>query len=169
MSKTCCVNGHRPSGFPWIYGKENQSQATYKKILCEIIDWYISENDVTDFISGMALGADMDFAATVLLLREKYPYIRLHCAIPCRDQTRLWKEPYISLYNNILRQADSSVILSESYTRTCMLERNRYMVDKSDYVFAVWNGERKGGTWYTMEYAKKLKRPVEVLRLDELI
>lgn len=169
MSKTCCVTGHRPSGFPWIYGKENQSQATYKKILCEIIDWYISENDVTDFISGMALGADMDFAATVLLLREKYPYIRLHCAIPCRDQTRLWKESYISLYNNILRQADSSVILSESYTRTCMLERNRYMVDKSDYVFAVWNGERKGGTWYTMEYAKKLKRPVEVLRLDELI
>lgn len=169
MSKTCCVTGHRPSGFPWIYGKENQSQATYKKILCEIIDWYISENDVTDFISGMALGADMDFAATVLLLREKYPYIRLHCAIPCRDQTRLWKEPYISLYNNILRQADSSVILSESYTRTCMLERNRYMVDKSDYVFAIWNGERKGGTWYTMEYAKKLKRPVEVLRLDELI
>lgn len=169
MSKTCCVTGHRPSGFPWIYGKENQSQATYKKILCEIIDWYISENDVTDFISGMALGADMDFAATFLLLREKYPYIRLHCAIPCRDQTRLWKEPYISLYNNILRQADSSVILSESYTRTCMLERNRYMVDKSDYVFAVWNGERKGGTWYTMEYAKKLKRPVEVLRLDELI
>lgn len=169
MSKTCCVTGHRPSGFPWIYGKENQSQATYKKILCEIIDWYISENDVTDFISGMALGADMDFAATVLLLREKYPYIRLHCAIHCRDQTRLWKEPYISLYNNILRQADSSVILSESYTRTCMLDRNRYMVDKSDYVFAVWNGERKGGTWYTMEYAKKLKRPVEVLRLDELI
>lgn len=169
MSKTCCVTGHRPSGFPWIYGKENQSQATYKKILCEIIDWYISENDVTDFISGMALGADMDFAATVLLLREKYPYIRLHCAIPCRDQTRLWKEPYISLYNNLLRQADSSVVLSESYTRTCMLERNRYMVDKSDYVFAVWNGERKGGTWYTMEYAKKLKRPVEVLRLDELI
>lgn len=50
-----------------------------------------------------------------------------------------------------------------------MLERNRYMVDKSDYVFAIWNGERKGGTWYTMEYAKKLKRPVEVLRLDELI
>ena len=169
MSKTCCVTGHRPSGFPWIYGKENQSQATYKKILCEIIDWYISENDVTDFISGMALGADMDFAATVLLLREKYPYIRLHCAIPCRDQTRLWKEPYISLYNNLLRQADSSVVLSESYTRTCMLERNRYMVDKSDYVFAIWNGERKGGTWYTMEYAKKLKRPVEVLRLDELI
>lgn len=100
MSKTCCVTGHRPSGFPWIYGKENQSQATYKKILCEIIDWYISENDVTDFISGMALGADMDFAATVLLLREKYPYIRLHCAIPCRDQTRLWKEPYISLYSD---------------------------------------------------------------------
>ena len=95
------------------------------------------------------------------------------CCTGHRPKGFPWKygidKPYISLYNNILRQADSSVILSESYTRTCMLERNRYMVDKSDYVFAIWNGERKGGTWYTMEYAKKLKRPIEVLRLDELI
>lgn len=147
----CCCTGHRPKGFPWKYGIDKEKQTLYEKELYERLERYITVNGITAFISGMALGADMDFAATVLLLREKYPYIRLHCAIPCRDQTRLWKEPYISLYNNILRQADSSVILSESYTRTCMLERNRYMVDKSDYVFAIWNGERKGGTWYTME------------------
>ena len=165
----CCCTGHRPKGFPWKYGIDKEKQTLYEKELYERLERYIIETGITEFISGMALGADMDYAAAVLLLREKYPYIRLHCAIPCRDQTRLLKEPYISLYNNILRQADSSVILSESYTRTCMLERNRYMVDKSDYVFAIWNGERKGGTWYTMEYAKKLKRPVEVLRLDELI
>lgn len=59
--------------------------------------------------------------------------------------------------------------LSEEYTRNCMLERNRYMVDKSDYVFAVWNGERHGGTWYTMQYANKRHKPLEILRLDEIL
>ena len=163
------LHGASPKRNLWKYGIDKEKQTLYEKELYERLERYIIGTGITEFISGMALGADMDYAAAVLLLREKYPYIRLHCAIPCRDQTRLRKEPYIPLYNNILRQADSSVILPESYTRTCLLERNRYMVDKSDYVFAIWNGERKGGTWYTMEYAKKLKRPVEVLRLDELI
>ena len=53
----------------------------------------------------------------------------------------------------------------EKYNQNCMLERNRYMVDKSDYVFAVWNGERHGGTWYTIEYAKKNHKPVGILNL----
>ena len=50
-----------------------------------------------------------------------------------------------------------------------MLERNRYMVDRSDYVLAVWNGKQHGGTWYTMGYAIKQQKQLEILRLDEII
>ena len=155
MSKTCCITGHRPNGFPWLYGKDSKFQSVYEKLLYERIESYITENNVTDFISGMALGVDMDFAAAVLKLRKKYSSIHLHCAIPCRDQTKLWNRHDVARYNKILKRADFSIIMSEKYTRNCMLERNRYMVVKSDYVFAVWNGERHGGTWYTIEYAKK--------------
>ena len=165
MSKTCCVTGHRPSGFPWLYGEDSKFQSVYEKLLYERIESYITENNVTDFISGMALGVDMDFAAAVLKLRKKYSSIHLHCAIPCRDQTKLWNRHDVARYNKILKRADFSIIMSEKYTRNCMLERNRYMVDKSDYVFAVWNGERHGGTWYTIEYAKKNHKPVGILNL----
>ena len=165
MSKTCCITGHRPNGFPWLYGKDSKFQSVYEKLLYERIESYITENNVTDFISGMALGVDMDFAAAVLKLRKKYSSIHLHCAIPCRDQTKLWNRHDVARYNKILKRADFSIIMSEKYTRNCMFERNRYMVDKSDYVFAVWNGERHGGTWYTIEYAKKNHKPVGILNL----
>ena len=42
------------------------------------------------------------------------------------------------------------------------------MVDNSDYVLAVWNGEKKGGTWYTIDYARKKNKPVEVLDLNKI-
>lgn len=90
MSKTCCVTGHRPSGFPWLYGEDSKFQSVYEKLLYERIESYIIECNVTGFISGMALGVDMDFAAAVLKLRKKYSSIHLHCAIPCHDQTKLW-------------------------------------------------------------------------------
>ena len=71
-------------------------------------------------------------------------------------------------YEKILKRADCSVVLSEHYTQSCMFERNRYMVDNSDYVLAVWNGEKKGGTWYTIDYARKKNKPVEVLDLNKI-
>ena len=169
MFKTCCVTGHRPKGFPWLYGAVSKFQSVYEKMLYERIEIYITESNVTDFISGMALGVDIDFAVAVLKLRKKYSSIHLHCAIPCHNQTKLWNGRDIALYNKILKRADSSIILSEKYNQNCMLERNRYMVDRSDYVLAVWNGKQHGGTWYTMGYAIKQQKQLEILRLDEII
>lgn len=164
----CCCTGHRPQGFPWAYNVDKQKYKNYKKELLSIIEYLIKEKDVSEFISGMALGADSDFAECVLTLRKKYKYIRLRCAIPCRDQTRLWDKKDVLRYEKILKRADCSVVLSEHYTRSCMFERNRYMVDNSDYVLAVWNGEKKGGTWYTIDYASKKNKPIEVLDLNKI-
>lgn len=48
------------------------------------------------------------------------------------------------------------------------MKRDRYMVDKSDFVIAVYNGQQKGGTYYTINYAKQLKRPIEILNLNDI-
>ena len=47
-----------------------------------------------------------------------------------------------------------------------MLVRNDYMVDHSDLVLAIWNGEQSGGTWHTIEYAKAKGKQVDIIKVD---
>ena len=42
------------------------------------------------------------------------------------------------------------------------------MVDKSDIVLAIWNGEKIGGTWYTINYALKKGKTVKYIYLCEI-
>ncbi len=39
------------------------------------------------------------------------------------------------------------------------------MVDKSELVIAVFNGIEKGGTWYTIKYAKSKNIIIEIIDL----
>jgi len=36
-----------------------------------------------------------------------------------------------------------------------MFLRNKWIIDNSDELLAVWNGERKGGTFSAINYAEK--------------
>lgn len=122
----------------------------------------------TKFISGMAEGADIDFAQEVLNLREKYEFVTLEAALPY---------PFVMPKNptdvhfdkkEILDVCDSITVLSSHYYNDCMQKRNRYMVDKSDLVLAIWNGEKKGGTWNTIKYAQKQGKPIKYIMLKEM-
>ena len=78
--KTLCVTGHRPAKLPWKYKKEGPEYDEY----CESLGCYIDDcirHGYTHFISGMALGVDMDFAETVLDFKAQYGFhISLECA-----------------------------------------------------------------------------------------
>lgn len=82
--KTLCVTGHRPAKLPWKYKKEGPEYDEY----CESLGCYIDDCirlGYTHFISGMALGVDMDFAETVLdfqsAIRLSY-FIRMRYPLP---------------------------------------------------------------------------------------
>lgn len=47
--------------------------------------------------------------------------------------------------------------------KDCMLERNRFLVEHSDILLAVYNGERRGGTAATIRYARKAGREVWIM------
>ena len=49
-----------------------------------------------------------------------------------------------------------------------MLERNRFLVDWSTVLFAVYNGEKRGGTAATVRYARKMGREIFTLAPDTL-
>lgn len=167
MSKTCCCTGHRPKGFPFKYGVNSENLAAYLAALREKIENAITEHGVTNFISGMALGVDMDFAEAVLFFKEKYS-VALECAVPCPEQTLKWQPHDLARYEKIISRADKVTVVSDRYTPECMLTRNRYMVDKSELVIAVFNGIRKGGTWYTISYANSCGKKIEMIDLTIL-
>ena len=162
--KNCCCTGHRPKGFPFKYGIDKQKHNAYLKTLEEKIELAITKYGITNFISGMALGTDLDFAETVLKLRNKYP-ITLECAIPCPNQTLKWNDNDKLRYESILKRADEINIISKRYTPECMLKRNRYMVDKCKIIIAVFNGIEKGGTWHTINYAEKENKDIVLINL----
>ncbi len=113
------------------------------------------ENDYTTFISGMALGFDMICADMVLELKKTYPQIKLIGAIPCKTQDKLWKEKDRQRYKTLLAKLDGVRCIFDEYIGAeCMLERNRFMINNSSLVIALFNGEN-GGTKKTLEYANK--------------
>ncbi len=166
MIKNCCCTGHRPKGFPYRYGKDKKRHKEYLKQLKQKVLLAITEYGITNFISGMAIGVDLDFAEIVLKLRNKYT-ITLECAIPCPNQTLKWNSADKLRYENILERADEINLISERYIPECMLKRNRYMVDKSELIIAVFNGIEQGGTWYTINYAKSKNKIIEIIDLNK--
>lgn len=166
---SACCTGHRPQKFPFAYGGRGREYSAYLQELKNKIEAAVTERGVTRFISGMALGVDLDFAEIVLEFRKtKYPQITLECAIPCPNQTEKWQVGEKLRYEKIKEQADCVTVVSEYYTPECMLKRNRYMLDKSNLVIAVFNGIEKGGTWYTIRYARAKGVPVSVINLNEI-
>ena len=59
----------------------------------------------------------------------------------------------------MLSHCDTVTVLQEQYTVDCMQIRNEYMVVKSDYVLAVWNG-KSSGTGKIIKYAAQKGIPV---------
>ncbi|MBQ8004291.1 MAG: DUF1273 family protein, partial [Oscillospiraceae bacterium] len=101
--------------------------------------------------------------------RKIYDNIKLEIAIPHPNQTSGWKPHEISRYNSILNKADIITMVSQHYTKWCMQKRNKYMVDCSDTIIAVWNEQKAGGTWNTIRYAKSQNKDIRYLLLNNLL
>jgi uncharacterized phage-like protein YoqJ len=73
-----------------------------------------------------------------------------------------------SIYLNAKVYAEKVVYVSDSMTYTgpdLFHARNRYIVDNSDTLVAVWDGTKKGGTWETIKYAKAQEKPVWLIHV----
>ncbi|MBQ8496385.1 MAG: DUF1273 family protein [Clostridia bacterium] len=141
----CCVTGHRSQGFPFERDKNHEQYVNYIVTLYREIEKLIDEG-YDHFISGMAEGADMDFADAVLFFqRDTKNDITLEAALPYPIHPKKKPSDYDIAKNLILMQCRQT-ILSPFYHRGCMEKRNRYMVDQSNIVLAIWNGKKQGGT-----------------------
>ena len=139
-SKTCCVTGHRDIPLEQV---DRIRELLRREIFTAMEEGY------THFISGFARGADLLFADIVAEL-EEVCFITLEAAIPYPGRMKTPDKTF----QRLIRCCDTVKIHSGSYSKDCYMRRNRYMVDQSQRVIAVYDGRPTGGTAATVRYAK---------------
>ena len=157
---SCCFTGYRPQKFPFSLTADNKDYIDFENRLTSKIVELIECGCLT-FCTGMAMGFDIIAAECVMTVAAamKNHAIRLICAIPFPDQARAYPPEWKARYNNILAKADKAVLISDTYYPRVYFDRNRFMVDNSDFVLTWFDGSA-GGTANTVNYANSKMRKV---------
>lgn len=144
----CCFTGHRFIA--------TADRAALREALRRQID-LLAEEGVATFLAGGALGFDTLAAQEVLRARvESGGAVRLVLALPCLGQESRWRAQDAAVYQAILRNADEVIYTGDVYEPEAMFVRNRYMVDHSSVCLCyLREGATRGGTAYTVRYAKR--------------
>ena len=161
---SCYFTGHRPMKLPWGMNEADPRCLELKLELAARLE-AIYELGYRHFLCGMAIGCDMYFAEAVLALREAHPDVTLEAAIPFGDQPGRWAAAQRRRYNELIDRADRVTVLQIGYTSDCMMQRNRYMVDRSSLLLACFNG-RPGGTMSTILYAERSGVQVVIIEVE---
>ena len=147
---TCCVTGHRD--IPADKADLIRSQLT-SAVQAAIACGY------THFISGFAAGVDLMFAEIIAELKASHA-ITLEAAIPYPGRM---KTPDMT-FQRLIRFCDIVKVHSAGYLKKCYMVRNRYMVDHSSLVIAVYDGREMGGTAATVRYA--MRKDLQICIID---
>ena len=141
------LTGHRPERLG--YAKDTYSTEDWGRV----IDWLklqIEKNNITDVYCGMADGCDIAYGVAALELKDEDYQVKLHCILPCKNynESNVW-------YKMLKEGADEWIELSENFYKGCDNIRDQYMVDHSDMLIAIWDGNKSGGVWSTIRKAQK--------------
>ena len=104
----------------------------------------------TCFMSGFADGVDQYFAELVLERKQTNPALELIAVIPYRK--RLDSLNKKTRTRELLEACADVVVIQEKYLPSVYSYRNRYMVEHSDRVIAVYDGRETGGTAKTIRF-----------------
>lgn len=155
--KTCCVTGHRDL-------PQNQINYVKAALLREI------EKAITDgftcFMSGFAEGVDQYFVEMVMEKQKDNPELELIAVLPYQKRLENLKEKGHTY--EMLEACRNVVVIREKYQPSVYSQRNRYMVEHSDRVIAVYDGREKGGTVRTIRFAHQMKKELREIPVGEI-
>ncbi|MCD8086425.1 MAG: DUF1273 domain-containing protein [Clostridiales bacterium] len=161
--KTCCFTGHRPQNLGWKQTEPDLRRVLMEERLAlEVERAYLQ--GYRHFITGMARGSDLLAAEAVLRAKFLHPDIWLEAAVPCKDQSRRWPRAEQERYERILARCDQTPACLPDYDEGCMMRRNRYMVEQSSRIIAIYNGRSGGGTKKTLLMA--VEAGLDIIILD---
>lgn len=159
--KICCVTGPRS-----IPGDQTETvRQGLEQAVCQAV-----ADGCTAFISGFADGVDLMFAEIVSRAMQENPKIKLIAALPYRKRLETLQKRECTKV--LIEQCAEIYVAAEEYLPSVYVKRNRYMVERSDRVIAVYDGRDNGGTVGTIRLAHQMKKelweiPIGPLHIPE--
>lgn len=150
MSRVCSFTGHR------VIDEGERER------ICDLLRSaikYAYADGCRDFMTGGALGFDTLAAQEVIKFRLLHRDVRLILCLPCMDQADAWSDRHRSMYSYILEAADEVIYAVESYTDTCMRERNFILASKCDILIA-YCLRQKSGSAQTLRMADSMGKEI---------
>ncbi|MBQ5840812.1 MAG: DUF1273 family protein [Clostridia bacterium] len=171
--QSCCFTGYRPHRFS--FSPDGLRPEQVRAALGKQIELLYARGCRT-FVTGMCVGVDMWAAAEVVALRRRHEDVRLVAAVPFEGQEERWPAASKAEYQRLLSACDEVQVLFEcpataEAASDCYRRRNRWMVDHTDAVLAVYDMEMadfRSGTAATVRYARRMLRPIRYIHPQTL-
>nr|MBO4518090.1 DUF1273 family protein [Clostridia bacterium] len=151
-ARTCAFTGHRVL-------KSDYNSAELTRVIKILIG-----GGFDTFLVGMAVGFDTECFKILEEIRKETP-VKIVACIPCENQDYKFSAAQKAEYRRMLSVSDEKIYVSKEYTNTCMFKRNAFMVDSASVLVAYLNND-KGGTYQTVNYAKRQK--VKVVLINKI-
>lgn len=163
VDMTCCFTGHRPGHGGIRYVEEEPRYHELTDLLDRAILIAV-DRGVRMFLCGMADGFDLVAAKRMLALRRTGRLsrdVRLIAVQPFPDHKHtISGERWQQDYEEVLQCADDVCVVSAQYHKDAYLRRNAFMVERSMWVIAYWNGAQRSGSGQTVRMAQRLDRSI---------
>lgn len=144
-----------------ITGHQQMPKAATKHArtrIMELLEALINPRGIT----SLAAGADQIFVNCLLSMGASFELI-----VPCAEYEKTFQPKHLHKYRQLAQQADMVATLPfPTNSEEAFLAAGLVMVERSDFVIAVWDGEPArglGGTGDIVAYANQLHRDVEVV------
>ena len=147
--------GHRPKKLGLDYSEV--SDQVLREFLTLELKKLSEEREIDLVLSGMALGFDLALAESAR--RVGIPYVAVLPFVGMQDK---WPKKSQNRFTDALYWANKTIVVSDGgWSNDKYLARDRYLVDNSDLMFAMFNGHgATSGTGYTLAYAFEKYREV---------
>lgn len=142
----CCFTGHQPE-------KLEMKEEQIRPILMREIRWAV-EDGYRTFITGMSPGVDIWAAGIIVEIKEFRNDIHLIAAVPYPGYGKTRDYRRNLQYKRVIERADYIKEICPVKQDNCFLLRDRWMIDHSNRIIALYNGT-PDGTRQAMEYAEK--------------
>ena len=140
---TISIASDKPANLPCRYNfmpEKSQWSRLFVNHMAEKLKQLSTAKGKLKVLSGLSLGADQLFFLAALRAKRRGVPITIEACIPCTDYSTNWPKKYRLAYARLIELADKVTQISEENFDGghCLLERDTYMIRKSDLVIALY-------------------------------